>query len=336
MDHVQDQLEDYGQALTGDRVLLAADAGAKSRLPVFLNALYEPLKGELFGRQWTFLVQRAGTSSTPAEIANHARLAARALHADVVLVFSALPAFNRKRLVQKRVPFIVPGRQIFLPTHYVDLKERGTGSALPRPSDRVSVPGQVLLLFHLLKGSEPSERPLSEWAAVLKYSRMTLTRAAQELANAGLASRTERGKMVLLRFAPERRQLWERAVPLLSDPVARRTHVLLKGAPPSDALEAGLTALARYSDLAEGSQRILAMSRRALEAAEQRGLMEVVHDAETGTTAVEQWRYEPRLLAENGRTVDPLSLYLSLRGAGDERVQAALKQLLEGMRWSKG
>lgn len=39
------------------------------------------------------------------------------------------------------------------------------------------------------------------------------------------------------------------------------------------------------------------------------------------------------LCGEGARTVDPLSLYLSLRNDPDERVQAALKELLEAMQW---
>ncbi|MEI8121955.1 MAG: hypothetical protein WCI20_07870 [bacterium] len=43
-------------------------------------------------------------------------------------------------------------------------------------------------------------------------------------------------------------------------------------------------------------------------------------------------RYRPEILSD-GPTVDRLSLYLSLREEHDERVQSALKELLESVRW---
>jgi len=55
-------------------------------------------------------------------------------------------------------------------------------------------------------------------------------------------------------------------------------------------------------------------------------------DAENATAKIEVWSCNPRLLAD-GHTVDPLSLYLSLRNSPDERVQQQLEQLVEQVRW---
>ena len=37
--------------------------------------------------------------------------------------------------------------------------------------------------------------------------------------------------------------------------------------------------------------------------------------------------------SEDGQTVDPLSLYLSLRGTSDERIESALNDLMKGIQW---
>lgn len=47
---------------------------------------------------------------------------------------------------------------------------------------------------------------------------------------------------------------------------------------------------------------------------------------------VQTWTYDPRILAKNG-VVDRLSLYLSVRGSPDERVQQAAQELLETFEW---
>lgn len=48
------------------------------------------------------------------------------------------------------------------------------------------------------------------------------------------------------------------------------------------------------------------------------------------TAIFQEWHYPPALLSKDGRTVDRLSLYLSLRDTKDERLEGALKQALEG------
>ncbi|MBK8874366.1 MAG: hypothetical protein IPN13_10755 [Bacteroidetes bacterium] len=47
---------------------------------------------------------------------------------------------------------------------------------------------------------------------------------------------------------------------------------------------------------------------------------------------IEVWKYDPYFLAEDG-CVDKLSLYLSLRHHQDERVQIALDELMNEVKW---
>jgi hypothetical protein len=161
---------------------------------------------------------------------------------------------------------------------------------------------------------------------------MTMTRAGDELADAGLAAKVGRGKMVVIEFVAARRDLWEKALPVMLSPVLKRIHVRLRGNRPALALDAGLTALSKLSDLAPGQEQVLAMTPRTFKAV-QKGLLDLVPFPEPETTTVELWRYEPALLSKGSRSVDPLSLYLSLRGANDERVDAALNDLLKGIQW---
>lgn len=49
---------------------------------------------------------------------------------------------------------------------------------------------------------------------------------------------------------------------------------------------------------------------------------------EESTCKVELWNYSPKLLAKE-KSVDKLSLYLSLKDSSDERVQDARKELLK-------
>ena len=63
----------------------------------------------------------------------------------------------------------------------------------------------------------------------------------------------------------------------------------------------------------------------------QKAIEETPH-LEPGTVKLEIWGYPPQLFVENG-VVDPLSLFLSLRGNPDERIEAALDEMMETVKW---
>ena len=75
-----------------------------------------------------------------------------------------------------------------------------------------------------------------------------------------------------------------------------------------------------------------ALGPKMLESWLERGTLTGCPDAEQATAKMEVWSYEPKLLGDN-ETVDPLSLYLSLRYNADERVQQQLERLMEDFKW---
>lgn len=77
-----------------------------------------------------------------------------------------------------------------------------------------------------------------------------------------------------------------------------------------------------------GDHATYAMRDRALGAALEKGGLLGCGGAEEADAQMESWKYDPGVLAENG-VADPCSLYLSLRGYGDERVQKEIQFLIE-------
>jgi DNA-binding MarR family transcriptional regulator len=321
-------LKKYCADLGADAEVLP-DAEAKSRLPLFLGQIYDPFRAKLFGREMRLMLKKGRKNPTPVEVDAHAKVLTKQLGPDVAFVFDQLPSFVRNRLLKRRIPFIVPQRQMFLPGGMIDLREVHGNPASEKTRGEFSMPAQLLLLHHLQKRAGHVPLALYEWAEALRYSRMSITRAYRELLDAGLVEPASPGKTVLIRFVEEGRELWERALPLLSSPVQKEDHFLVRITLPG-VLEAGLTALARYTDLAEGPYRTLARWRRA---PARPTLAELVLYRDTGTVLIQRWWYPPNILTEDHRTVDRLSLYLSLRQHADEKIQSALVHLLEGVRW---
>lgn len=311
------------------------DVDGAQVLPVFLSQVYDVYRSLLFDEPYALLWCKSSKRPTPGEAAKQADLARSALGRNVVFVFSDLLPFDRKRFIERRVPFIVPGRQTYLPMKLVDLREQAKGGHGPRleASDFLSAPAQLLLLFYLQKKQEPGEWPLNRWGEILGYSRSTLTRVTKELTSMGLCEAIDRGREVMLRFPGERRKLWDTARPYLRSPVVGRSRAI---APPRDRVQwyrAGLTALAELTMVAPDQEPTLAMSTSAFRAATEEHKIMLAPYPEDGTVTIERWTYPPGPLSSDGQMVDRLSLYLSFRNDQDERIQSALEEVLEGVSW---
>jgi len=185
-------------------------------------------------------------------------------------------------------------------------------------------PSAQLVLLWLLQS--PDGGDWTEFGTLRKKlipNRVYLTLAVQDLERRDLVQTRRNGLRKSIRPAGSRRAVWEMARESLSSPVLR-TRRLAK-APPGLPV-AGLTALARLSSINDEPPRCVATFRGnlAAEAAAERH-----YDGEV----VQEWKYDPLLLSPDGRTVDPLSLFLSLRNETDPRVRSALEECLEAMQW---
>jgi DNA-binding MarR family transcriptional regulator len=253
-----------------------------------------------------------------------------AMGTDVALVLPRIPTHVRNRLVQRGVPFIVPGRQMFLPFLAIDLRERDH-----RPfrgqREALTAAAQAVLLGHLL-GKSMQDRPLGELAVMLGYSPMTLSKVADELEAKGLCEVVREGKTRRLGFLDAGRTLWERALPILANPVRARQWVRRWEPGRAGKVAAGLTALERYGSIADDRIPTFALWRNDVRTGLERGDIVACDVPDDAAAAIECWTYDPARLAD-GDCVDRLSLYLSLRNAPDERVQKELRALLEDVGW---
>ena len=306
-------------------------SGEVAQVPIFLRSIYELAGAELFGSRFVIAFEKDGSvSATPAEYGNHVALLREALGAQVALGLPFVPAYVRNRLVRRGVPFVVAGRQVFLPFLAVDLRERQ-----PRPyrltRETLTAAAQAVLLGHLL-GRSIEGAPLGEVAKRMGYSAMTLSKVASELRARDLAAVPRTGKTRQFDFLLAGRALWERALPLLASPVRTRVFVQGRCAAMEIGVEAGLTALDRYTAITDDPLPTFAAWRNRLRAAIRRGAVVVCQMPEEADAVLEGWTYDPIRLVD-GDCADRLSLFLSLRTSDDERIQKELQTMLESVAW---
>jgi hypothetical protein len=253
------------------------------------------------------------------------------LGAPVVVVRGELAAWERGRYVAAGIPFVVPGEQLFLPMLMVDLRDMKRRTApIVEHRGPLSWAAQVVVLRHLL-ADDVAGIPLTDLAARLGYSRMTMTNVQREIEAHSLCRVEPAGRAKRLVFPADRAAMWRDAQPLMRSPIRGREFLARCEA---DLPASGLSALAARTELAGPRVPVVAAPLSAARKLVELGRLEPTPDPDAEVAELELWHYDPALLSP-GDTVDPLSLVLSLQGDADERVEAALVAMLEELPWSR-
>ena len=307
-----------------------------AKLPYFLQTAFDLRQIKLLEQTVLLAIDRhphqSGLAGVSAQLDKLAQLA----NSTVVYVTSSLASYERRRLIEQKVPFIVPGNQLYLPPLGLDLREHFRQRAIA-PATALSPAAQAMLIAVFMRQPWRAEWLPAEVVQQLGYTAMTLSRAVKEITAANIATLRIDGKTRWLQMAGSAAEAWERARPLLRSPVKRRLWIkpAAKSKLPSLPL-AGLSALAKYSMLAEPPNPVYAVSPQQWKALAKADV-ETLPEPLPGACEWELWHYAPAA-AKGGKTsgplaVEPLSLALSLQGDVDERVQLALDELKERFPW---
>lgn len=299
------------------------------RLPQYLSERYDVAATSLLSTPCLLAIARGGHRSDTVrkDLQALSKLAPDGTLA--IYVVDAIASYERRRLVEQSIPFLVPGNQLYLPDLGVDLREYFRRRRADAPSV-LSPASQCLLLTTLLRPWREQHHP-SDLAQTSDYSTATAWRATKEWAAAGFAEHVDDGRSRVVRFSHGPREVWAQSLPHLRSPV-RAVYWAMGDSPQTAAAPlAGLSALAAGTALAAPAHPVRAISSGDWQLALDAGVTPV-HGPDRDVTQYEVWRYPPRLFPDRP-CVDPLSLILSLQECPDERVGHALQQLERDIPW---
>jgi DNA-binding transcriptional ArsR family regulator len=242
----------------------------------------------------------------------------------VLYVVEAVQSYQRKRLIEAGVEFLVPDSQFFAPSLGVILRNQ-FATQHNVPIDQLNPSAQAILIS-LLLSSWMMPVTASAVAKDIGYTGMTATRAVRELRAHGLVRLHREGRTNQIALVEDRARTWELAKPLMRNPVLRveyPRHATMENCRNLLRL-AGLDALSQLTMLAKPKQYVWAISQADWPAV----VKEVIppDGAENAGECVQIWAYPPTL-GVDGTTVDPLSLLLTLDSNNDERIEMAIKEL---------
>ena len=328
---IETAVAEYIEQVTGERPeMVPVSKEALARLPVYLGHAWRLKRMLLLGHEVILALPEEGTRTSLSRLMKDRSALVYRLESEVVPVLPSIQSYGRRQLVEKRVPFIAPGRQLFLPMFLADFRETfSVPTQLPR--EAMSWISQLIVLRHLLNGGIV-ERPLAEVAETLGYTAMSVTHGVRELVSLGLCAKVTQGRAKTIKFELQPQTLWERALLHMRSPIVRRYPVVeVRGRIPAS-LEAGLSALSEKTNLAYNGPWIVAAPNREAKQLLSEGVLEMRLDESDTDLVLEGWYYMPQLIS-CGPAVDELSLYLSLKNDPDERVQMALANMMEQRTW---
>jgi hypothetical protein len=292
-------------------------------LPLYIRKNYKFYNTELLGISMIF-AQKLNHQDNMRLLNEHGLLY-NIFKKPIVILLENITAYQRTRLLELKIPFIIPDKQLYLPfvaLHFTEVKE-----VVRKERNNLSPASQCLLLFHL-EVQRISNLNFQYINTLLPYTEMTISRAAKELESFGLATIVGKKDKYLV-FEQRPMHLWESAQKYLISPI--KTDFYLDTIPSGYRLfKTYDDALAEYSNLSPGSKPAYAIGPADFQKLkiENNGSWDYFE----GKIRMERWIYPPEALSKTD-IVDPLSLYLSMRKENDERVSMALDQLLNNMRW---
>ncbi|UKJ06235.1 hypothetical protein [Solitalea lacus] len=309
------------------------------KLPIYINENYKLYRTDFFNMEIILAELKNEEELSIQQTEKQVKQIKNLLNQKVVVVLENVQAYNRKRLIEKGINFIVPGKQLYLPDLLLDLRESYTHPKTKQKNETLLPSAQFLLIYHIIQRHNKwklEEHPFKEIAQNLGYTPMAITNAIDNLKYHELVEvHGEKEKYISFRY--DRHELWNLAQQqnLLVNPVIKTVFVDEK---PKDLflLQSNASALPEYTDLNPSKQQYYAIEKTVFYSLQKRNTLVNPNEYE-GKYALEIWKYNPLMLVgelpNKLALVDPLSLYLSVKDSRDERIEMALDQIIEKFIW---
>ncbi len=259
-------------------------------------------------------------SATPTKYKKMTEQVKAVVGLPVAISLDSLTYYERERLIQQGVYFIISDKYAFLPSLVVNAQVRKVTK-----SDKLTPASQYILLHYLLSGEK--EFTIKELEKKMPYNYVALARAVTNLEDCKLCYiETDSTRTKTIRFKDFKRELWTKAQSYLSSPIKKAIYCDV--VPEGYFSISGVNALSHYSHLnPERSETIAIWDKQFNPADGQYNEIE-------GLYKVEIWKYPVTIPYQpNSGIVDKLSLYLSMKDDPDSRIEKELEIMIEEMKW---
>lgn len=288
---------------------------------------YSFYDGTYQGMPLLFVEPKNG-NPTPRECVITGKRLADVLGLPAVFILASGPTYERQRLMDKGVYFIMSEQYAHLPM--IVAMEKTSN----RKKAEVLTPvAQYLLLYHLQVGSLES-LSARDITPLVPYSYESVTLGITCLEDVGLCRKIQNGqRSKVIHYELKGKELWDKAQNVLQSPVENRIYcddIHLD----ADYPVCGINALAHYTMLNPDRERMMMMTGKEYRSVRSADVMENpnIYD---GNYIIEVWKYPVVCkMGNKNQWVDRLSLVLSLREDSDPRVEKEVERIISEQKWT--
>jgi hypothetical protein len=242
----------------------------------------------------------------------------------VVVILDSLTYYERERLINQGVYFIISDKYAFLPSLIANVQAKKKDM---NPSKLTPV-AQYVLLYYLLSEESKEEYTIKDLEQIMPYNYVALARAVANLEDCKLCSTEIKDNTGIkyIRFGNYKRELWTKAQNYLSSPVKK--VLFCDVIPEGNFSISGVNALSQYSHLNTEQYETRAIWDKLF------NLLGAQFNEVEGLCKIEIWKYPTTMpFLSNHNVVDKLSLYLSMKDEPDARIEKELEIIIEEMIW---
>ena len=237
----------------------------------------------------------------------------------IFLKLTQISYYRKINLLSYKIPFILLDKLAYLPFMGTYLTQYNND--LLYDSNKFTRSSQLLFIWILYQKTE--KYYISDAASFLGFSNMTLTRAYRTLVSTGLFTEKKDGRKIYLITNYPKKELFEKAKKYFQSPIVKRGYI--KKDNKLNMVLSGESLLSKYTFLNEPKISEFAIDQASIDTSLiSRDLID-----STRQVKIELWNYDPLLFSKNHKTIDKISLVISLLDNKDERVEIELEKLLD-------
>lgn len=304
--------------LGGD--FIAKNSTYLSALPAYLSKPYQHKIINAFGVEFCLLsVMKIDFNVTTYQ--KHLDAMKGIASIPVALYFPALTSYQRKSLIQRKIPFVAGESQVFLPFLGVTLSEQA--EVINSSRQTLSAMAQYLFLY-LFYQEDCDSFIQADLAKALGINSMNISRGIREICELGLMRAESESVNKRISFFMARQETLAKAMSFMENPIQKTVEVPVERVPANTVI-AGDEALAKRTMMAETDVTVRAIYRLKYKA-QNTSRMGSLEDY--SMVSLQLWKYQPETLSSDG-IADPISLYLYYKDVKDERIQKELRNMIK-------
>lgn len=325
-------VEEYLKEIIGDKVYIE-EWNAKKYLPLSLCGEYCFYNANILEQSCLLLKPRKEVKNIE-QLKKHIFLIKKAGDYNIIFLLPSLSAFKRKNMIINGIPFILEDKQMFLPFIGLDLKISKEKALMEKAEVKFEkfVPSTQVVYLYFLYNKE-RDITLDLIVSELKYSKMTASRAVNDLIDRGLLTfeivgETKRKKVY---NSIDKKEYYIKGKEYLVTPLIK-TLYMNNNSKTLECPKAGVDALAEVTMLNPPKVPVRALGSKQVIEFEDYFLYDEEVIEKEDYVEMQVWSYNPNLL-EKDKQVDIISLMLTMEPINDERIEMAFEERLGKEEW---